>query len=197
MQHSESFPQKIKRFLDLHQQQTWIASTNPLSPAAVLLPLFEKENEYYILLTKRTETLEHHKGQICFPGGSQHEEDQDLRSTALRETYEEIGVHPDDVEILGELDRMGTLTSNFLVTPFVGTIPYPYKFNINTDEIDELIEVPLSALMHKANYREESYIIDGVAHTGSIFEYRGKVIWGATARMLKQFLELLSNDAII
>ena len=194
MQHGESFPQRIRRILSQREQQTWIINDNPLSPAAVLLPLFEKEGEYYILLTKRTETLEYHKGQICFPGGSRHEEDRDLRSTALRETYEEIGVRPEDIEILGELDRMSTLTSNFLVTPFVGIIPYPYPFNVNAAEIQELVEVPLRVLMDKANYREESYNIDSVERTGSIFEYRGKIIWGATARMLKQFLELLSGD---
>jgi 8-oxo-dGTP pyrophosphatase MutT (NUDIX family) len=193
MQHSESFPQKIKRILDQHEQQTWIANNNPLVPAAVLLPLFKKEGEYHLLLTKRTETLEYHKGQICFPGGSQHANDGDLKSTALRETFEEIGVCIEDVEILGELDRMSTISSNFLVTPFVGIIPYPYKFNVNKDEIDELVEVPLSALAGKANYREESYMINGIAHTGSIFEYQSKIIWGATARMIKQFLELISS----
>lgn len=195
MQRDENSPEKIRRILEQREQQTWIINDRPLSPAAVLLPLFEKDGEQYLLLTKRTETLEYHKGQICFPGGSRHEEDRDLRSTALRETYEEIGVRPEDVEILGELDRMSTLTSNFLVTPFVGIIPYPYDFNVNKDEIDELVEVPLSALMDKASYREESYIIDGVEHTGGIFEYRGRVIWGATARMLKQFLELVFSSA--
>lgn len=140
--------------------------------------------------------MEYHKGQICFPGGAQNKSDPDLKQTALRETYEEIGVHPEDVEILGMLDKMGTLTSNFLVTPFVGIIPHPYKFRINKSEIEELIEIPLSSLAEKESYRGENYVVDGVARVGGIFEYKGKTIWGATARILKQFLELIyeGND---
>lgn len=185
------FATKIRQALAQREKQTIVLTGAPLTPAAVLLPLYEKEGEYYILLTKRTQDLEHHKGQICFPGGAHHRQDRSLRDTALRETYEEIGVPPEDVEILGELDNMGTLTSNFLITPFVGIIPYPYEFSINENEIEELIEVPLSALADEKNYREEPYTIEGTTYMGSVFEYNGKVIWGATARILKQFLELV------
>ncbi|GAI52893.1 unnamed protein product, partial [marine sediment metagenome] len=93
---------KIKKILAQREKQTIVPTNAPLAPAAVLLPLYEKEGEYYILLTKRTQKVEHHKGQISFPGGARHEQDRDLVDTALRETFEEIGVRPEDVEILGE-----------------------------------------------------------------------------------------------
>ncbi len=185
---------KISRILAQREKQTIILSDAPLTPAAVLLPIYEKEGEYYILFTKRTQKVEHHKGQISFPGGARHEHDRDLKDTALRETFEEIGVRPEDVTILGELDNMSTLTSNFLITPFVGIIPYPYEFIINEDEIEELVEVPLSALADERNYREEVYIIEGAPNMGRVFEYNGRVIWGATARILKQFLDLVFGE---
>lgn len=187
-------PIKIKKILAQREKQTIVPTNAPFAPAAVLLPLYEKEGEYYVLLTKRTQKVEHHKGQISFPGGARHEQDRDLRDTALRETFEEIGVRPEDVEILGELDNMGTLTSNFLITPFVGIIPYPYEFIVNQDEIEELIEVPLSALADEKNLREEFYVIEGNKYRASIFDYKGYVIWGATARILKQLLDLVFSN---
>ena len=184
----------IKKVLAQREKRTIVLSNDPLVPAAVLLPFYEKEGEYYILLTKRTEKVEHHKGQISFPGGARHEQDRDLRDTALRETFEEIGVRPEDVEILGELDNMGTFTSKFLISPFVGIIPYPYEFIVNEDEIEELIEVPLSALADEKNYGEKAHEIDEVSYMGNVFEYNGRVIWGATAMMLKQLLDLVFSN---
>jgi 8-oxo-dGTP pyrophosphatase MutT (NUDIX family) len=185
---------KIRELLSQREKQSIVFSTVPLSPAAVLLPLYEKEDKYHVLFTKRTEKMEHHKGQISFPGGASHVQDRDLIDTALRETFEEIGVHPQDVEMLGELDNVGTLTSNFLINPFVGIIPYPYDFIVNEDEIEQLITVPLSALMDFTNLREETYIINGTEYVESIFDYKGHVIWGATARIMKQFLDLLISN---
>jgi 8-oxo-dGTP pyrophosphatase MutT (NUDIX family) len=134
---------------------------------------------------------EYHKGQVCFPGGGCEEQDKSLLDTALRETFEEIGVRPQDVEILGQLDNMGTVSSSFLITPFVGLIPYPYEFVVNLAEIEEVVEVPISALLDKDNYREEFQIHQGKNHLVCFYQYQGKVIWGATARILKQFLELV------
>ena len=182
---------KIRGVLSCREQYTFTITDEPLSPAAVLIPLYEKEGEVHIMFTKRTQKVEHHKGQISFPGGGMHGGDRSLMDTALRETFEEIGVHPQDIEVLGELDRMGTLTSNYLVTPFVGVIPYPYEFVVSWYEIDELVEVPLSVLLDEKNYREESQVYEGVTYVGSFFDYGDKVIWGATARMLRQFLDLV------
>jgi 8-oxo-dGTP pyrophosphatase MutT (NUDIX family) len=180
----------IKRILAGREKKVVLFSNKPLHPAAVLIPIYKKGGKYHVLLTKRTEELEYHKGQICFPGGSHHDEDGSLQDTALREAYEEVGIRPEDVEILGELDSMGTLTSNFLITPFVGIIPYPYKFTVSQHEIDELIEVSLSALADDSNYWEETRSAEGVTGKASFFKYKDKVIWGATARILKQLVDL-------
>ena len=187
--------QEIKRILAEREKKVILFSNKPLHPAAVLIPVYKKDSEYYVLLTKRTEELEYHKGQICFPGGSHHDDDGSLQETALREAYEEVGIRPEDVELLGELDSMGTLTSNFLITPFVGMIPYPYKFTVSKHEIDELIEVPLSALADDSNYWEEERSAEGVTGKASFFKYKDKVIWGATAKILKQLVDLAFKKA--
>jgi len=196
MSEKEKIKQRIGRILSQREKQTFVFTDTPLTPAAVLLPLYEKEGEYHVLFTKRTEKLMYHKGQICFPGGRCHEEDDSLLDTALREAFEEIGLPPEDVEVLGELDNMCTATSSFLITPFVGVIPYPYEFTVSTDEIDELIEVPISALLDKRTYYEKLQYYDGIPYMGSFFDYEGKVIWGATAKILRQFLDLVfSKDS--
>lgn len=189
------FKKDIKRILAEREKKVVLFSNKPLHPSAVLVPIYKKDGEYHVLLTKRTEELEYHKGQICFPGGSHHDEDDSLKDTALREAYEEVGIRPEDVEILGELDSMGTLTSNFLITPFVGIIPYPYEFTVSKHEIDELVEVPLSALTDDSNYWEETLSAEGVTGKASFFKYKDMVIWGATARVLKQLVELAFKKA--
>ena len=146
------FKKEIKRILAEREKKVVLSSNKPHHLSAILVPLYQKDGEYHVLLTKRSEELEYHKGQICFPGGSHHHEDDSLKETALREAYEEVGIRPEDVEILGELDSTSTLTSNFLITPFVGIIPYPYEFTVSKYEVDELVEVPLSALADDGNY---------------------------------------------
>jgi len=161
------------------------------TPAAVLIPLFDSGGRCHILFTKRTETVDHHKGQISFPGGGRQWEDSGLHDTALREAWEEIGLDPEQVEILGELDDAATYTSGFVISPFVACIPYPYKFVVNPDEVEELISVPLEVLLDKANFREEPVSIDGIPVQQYYYQYGDKVIWGATARILKQFLDVV------
>ena len=99
-----------------------------LTPAAVLLPLLYKDDVLHILLTKRTKTVKAHKGQVSFPGGVRDLDDESMLATALREAHEEIGLHPKDVEVLGALEPIETVTSGFIVYTFVGRIPYPYPF---------------------------------------------------------------------
>ena len=169
-------------------------STEGLTASAVLIPIFEREGEYYILLTKRTQMVQRHKGQPCFPGGVYHNEDASLTDTALRETWEEIGLRPEDVELLGEFDEIQTPTTLFHIKPFVGMIPYPYPFNINHAEVEELIEVPISALRDSQNYWEETQTYVGHEFPVSHFKYGDHVIWGATARILKDFLDLMFED---
>ena len=105
-----------------------------LTPAAVMLLLYPKDGEFCVLLNKRSDHVEHHKGEISFPGGRKDEADETLLHTALRETYEEMGIRPEDVEVLGEVDDMPT-SSQFLISTTVATIPYPYLFKPNKQEI--------------------------------------------------------------
>ncbi|MFC2062605.1 NUDIX hydrolase [Chloroflexota bacterium] len=161
-------------------------------PAAVLVPLYFREGEDYLLLTKRTQEVREHKGQVSFPGGTYQDEDADLLETALRECTEEIGLVPDVVEILGELDDTVSITSNYVITSFVGLIPWPYRFLVNSGEIERLIEVPVAELRGGA-CRREVKVTDGRAVTSYSYHYQGEVIWGATARILTQLLDILAG----
>ncbi|MBI5284941.1 MAG: CoA pyrophosphatase [Chloroflexi bacterium] len=164
-----------------------------LPRAAVLLPLYEKDGETSVVFTRRSELVEHHKGQISFPCGAHDATDPDLCFTALRETWEEIGVAVDHVEVVGQLDEMITI-SNFLVRPFVGRItePGPYPFVHSEVEVAEILEVPLDHLRDEANVLAEPRIYQGRAIIAYSFRWNDHVIWGATARILKQFLDLLA-----
>ncbi len=161
--------------------------------SAVLLPLYRKEDECYLVFTKRTQQVKEHKGQISFPGGVYQEEDRTLVDTALRECAEEIGLAPENVRILGELDDIITLTSNYIVSPFVAIIPYPHDFRISQQEIEEVIEAPVSALLDKSSLREEIEVADGKPEVMRYYHYQGRVIWGATARILYQFLDIFTT----
>jgi 8-oxo-dGTP pyrophosphatase MutT (NUDIX family) len=165
----------------------------PLLPrAAVLLPLYDSGGEPHVLFTVRSELVEHHKGQISFPGGAYDATDADLRHTAVRETFEEIGVAMDHVEIIAQLDEIITV-SNFLVRPFVGRITQagPYPFEHSEIEVAEILEVPLAHLRNEANVMIEPRLLQGREILAYSYTFRDHVIWGATARILKQFLDLL------
>ncbi len=179
---------KLKQALASLQRMS--LSDRSLTEAAVLVPIFCKDGEYHILFTQRSDQVPHHKGQISFPGGARSEDDPSLLDTALRESWEEIGVKAEDVEILGELDDTPTTTSHFNISPFVALIPYPYGFSLNRYEIDEIFSIPVSALLHKANKKEEYYTFGNEVFVNCSYEYGGKLIWGATARIVQQFLEV-------
>lgn len=163
-----------------------------LARAAILLPLYEKDGDTHVIFTKRSELVEHHKGQISFPGGAYDATDPDLRYTAIRETWEEIGVATDHVEVIGQLDEMITI-SNFLVRPFVGRItePGPYPFAHSEVEVAEILEIPLEHLRDEANLVAELRTYQGREIVAYSFRWERHLIWGATARILKQFLDLV------
>lgn len=163
------------------------------TPAAILILVYDRDGEAHVLFTERTHQVEHHKGQISFPGGASDEADDGLATTALRETSEEIGVQPEDVEIVGELDEMLTI-SNFRVTPFVGilTTNSDYPFVLNTQEVERVVQVPLPHLMDESNLELEVREHKGKQVLVPAYTYEKHRIWGATARMLKQFLDLLA-----
>lgn len=159
------------------------------TPAGVLVPLFAKDGETHVLLTLRSQNLPSHKGHISFPGGACEEGDKDILETALRETYEEVGIKPNEVTVLGKLDDV-IAVSNHTVTPIVGVIPYPYDFKVSTEEIDELVEVPLSFFMNPQNCRIEPKMFRGREVRVYYYQYGKFLVWGLTAYILREFLEI-------
>ncbi len=161
--------------------------------AAVLIPCFVKDGEYHLLFIQRTDKVRDHKSQISFPGGAREPTDETLAQTALREAEEEIGLKQSDVRLIGEMDDMATAGTNYVISPYVGLIPYPYKFKLDKFETEETIEVPVSALLDEKCMEEGSALVDGKAIDSYFYHYGKKVIWGATARILKQLLEIISE----
>ncbi|MBN1176269.1 MAG: CoA pyrophosphatase [Dehalococcoidales bacterium] len=162
-------------------------------PSAVLIPLYKNEGDYHIVFIKRTETVKAHKGQISFPGGTREINDRTIRDTAIREANEEIGLLPEHAEILGELDDEITTTSNYIVTPFIAMIPWPYSFVINRGEVDEIIKVPVAALLEKDCLKPDVEFLNGKEVESYAYQYEGKVIWGATARILNKLLGIIGQ----
>jgi 8-oxo-dGTP pyrophosphatase MutT (NUDIX family) len=161
-----------------------------LVPAAVLLLLLNR-GEPHILFTKRTELVAHHKGQFSFPGGIVETRDSSRLETALREAREEIGLPSEVVEILGALDDTETVATPFVITPFIGLIREPVSYTPDGKEIEKVVEVPLAALLDPTHFREEQWERNGALRPVYFYEHGGDVIWGATARILKQFLDLV------
>jgi len=160
--------------------------------SAVLVPIYRKQGQYHILFIQRTSNVKDHKGQISFPGGAYEEHDATLLNTALRESAEEIGLRPEDVDILGELDDMLTIGTSYVISPFVAAIPWPYEFKVDRWETEEIIEVPISALLDQKCRRQETDVLEGRVVKTYFYHYQGRVIWGATARILKQFLDIVA-----
>ena len=177
----------------LAQRSKQRINDSSLVSAAVLIPIYYKDGEYHILFTKRTETVKDHKGQICFPGGACEEGDGVPFNTALRECTEEIGLEAEGIELLGELDDMATRSTDYIISPFVATIPWPCSFEVDPIEVAEIIEVPLSALLDKNCVRHETEVVDDEVVDKYEYHYRGKIIWGATARILNQFLDIVNQ----
>ena len=160
--------------------------------AGVLIPLLEEDGVYKVLFTRRTDKVEHHKGQISFPGGSVDEEDRSVEETALREAREEIGLKTEEVEVLGRIDDALTLTSKFIVHPFIGLVPYPYDFAINTGEVESLIRVPLDIFRPENLEVKREYVkFEGVTYRSPAYEYNDNLIWGATARIMENLMDII------
>lgn len=175
-----------------------LASRNPREEtvpgyrqAAVLLPLYETPEGPYFVLTKRTDRVPTHKGQISFPGGGFQGGDRDLRTTALREAEEEIGLLRRDVDVVGVLDDTVTAASSHVVRPFVGFVPYPYPFQLDSFEIGQLVHLPLRPLLEPNCFREEVWDRDGRPHSVFFYEHDGQTVWGLTARILRQFVDVV------
>jgi 8-oxo-dGTP pyrophosphatase MutT (NUDIX family) len=180
--------QEIRRILGSRPQR--VIAPGQLTPAAVLLPLaFDGRDDRVFFIQRSTRVL-YHKGQVSFPGGGREKSDADLLATALRESDEEIGLRPGDVQVLGRLDDQATV-SGFVITPWVGTFPWPYAFRRQETEVDEVFSLPLAHLMDDRLCRQGENIDPNATAPGYSFECQGRHIWGATARILKQFLDAL------
>jgi 8-oxo-dGTP pyrophosphatase MutT (NUDIX family) len=163
-----------------------------LREAAVLVPLLARPEGPLVLFTKRHSGLRNHAGQISFPGGARDDEDVTPLHAALRETHEELGIPPEKVEVLGMLDEIPTIT-RFRVRPFVGVIRAGDPYALSAEEVEEVIEVPLSHLLQPAVFRTERWERPGVEKEVYFFDYGSHVIWGATARILKNLLSLADD----
>ena len=158
--------------------------------AGVLVPLFVKEKELWLLFTKRSDKLLNHRGQVSFPGGAYETGDHDLRDTALRETEEELGLERQQIVLLGRLSPIVTVT-NFYVEPYVAAIPHPIDLKPSPDEIEALWEIPISALMAPTAVEERMF--EGRDHPVLFYHYGQKTVWGATARILSELLDVIAG----
>jgi 8-oxo-dGTP pyrophosphatase MutT (NUDIX family) len=194
-------PAKIR--LHLEKTQAPSARTCPPLPgikhrkvqsAAVLMPLVQDGSEWKLLFIKRTHhEHDRHSGQIAFPGGRADMNDPSLLSTALREAKEEIGVDPKDVEILGRSCSITTVT-DYEVNPFVGLLPWPYQLELSLDEVVKTLLIPIDWLIDPQNYKTRSWqsrSAPGRDYPVIFYEeYKGEILWGATAQIVMDFLEL-------
>lgn len=185
--------EKLKELL--LQRKRRVVFDDHLKHSAVLIPLFIKDGEYHILFIKRSQEVENHKGEISFPGGLCEKSDGGPEETALREAFEETGIRSQDVKVLGTPDDMKTISTNYRVTPVAGVIPYPYSFTIQKAEVDEIIEIPLTHLLDEGNGLEESITREGKTYTGFVYHYKDYLIWGATARILKNLLDIMMMNS--
>jgi 8-oxo-dGTP pyrophosphatase MutT (NUDIX family) len=188
MMTAEDLAQRVKAVLASRARR--VIPRGDLTSAAVLLPLFRERKAYHVLLTKRTHKVKTHKGEISFPGGVRDRSDRDLKETALRESFEEIGLRPGDVKILGCLDDVETMT-RYRIRPFVGVFPHPYPFLINREEIEEIVEVPCQSLVREAFLEEKKVVLNSGERVIYAYTYQDYRIWGATAAILKQFVDLV------
>jgi 8-oxo-dGTP pyrophosphatase MutT (NUDIX family) len=162
--------------------------TDPaLRKAAVLILLYLKDERLHLLFTKRTSIVEHHKGQISFPGGSADERDTTLVQTALRETFEEIGLDTSGVEILGMYHDQWTPTG-FCISPVIGYLATLPNLSPNRHEVEEIIEIPVSFFLDPANERVEVRHRSGMPIEVYFYRYEGHEVWGATAAIVRSFL---------
>lgn len=159
-------------------------------PAAVLVPLVARGQVPTVLLTRRTDHLHHHPGQISFPGGRVEAADTSPIDTALRETEEEIGLHRRHIELIGTLPDYLTGTG-FRVTPVVGVVTPPFELTLDAFEVAEAFEVPLSHFLDPSNHEEHSIVHEGRLRSFHAMPYQGYFIWGATAGIIMSLYRVL------
>jgi 8-oxo-dGTP pyrophosphatase MutT (NUDIX family) len=174
----------------------------PLQPetreSAVLVPLFERDGEARLVLTKRPDTMANHRGEIAFPGGKVDPRvDDSPRDAALREAEEEIGLSRDAVDVIGQLDTMHTVSGPFLIAPFVGLIEQLPSLVPDPREVERVFDVALSELLSDGVHHQEGWDLFGEPRAMHFFELADETVWGATARILAGFLAHLMRVPLI
>lgn len=163
------------------------------TPAAVLVGLVAREHGWHLLLTRRTDHLHHHPGQISFPGGRREDEDADLIATALRETEEEVGIPAVQVDVLGCLPRFAT-PSGFCITPVLALLPASLHCTLDPFEVAEVFELPLGWVCDARNFQQHRIQLDGRLRQIPALPYQGRFIWGATAGILMMLAAFLREQ---
>lgn len=176
---SRSWPESLRHEL-----------SEDLVPAGVLIPIIERPGRLSVLLTRRSEELKSHAGQVSFPGGRMESGDQNITETALRETHEEVGIRPDQVDIAGYLPPMPTVTG-YAVTPIVGLVTPAISLTLDEREVELAFEVPLSFLLDRQNERWSERDLRGMIIKIVEFHYAEQRIWGATANIVVQLRKFL------
>lgn len=161
--------------------------------SAVLILLFRKTNEWHVVLTERVgNPNDPHSNQISFPGGSLEAADASLEACALRETHEEVGIPPEKVKIIGKMTDLYIPVSNFFVQPYLGWTSEPPQYQRQPTEVKNILEVPLSILANIDNHKFADIQVRGMTLPNvPYFDVNGKIVWGATAMMLSELLEIL------
>ncbi|MFW6284434.1 MAG: NUDIX hydrolase [Desulfosalsimonas sp.] len=182
---------EIRNILARHQPQN--VQSPGRKPASVLIPFYPLPEGLSLVLMKRPDYPGVHGDQISFPGGGKEKEDRDDLETALRETHEEIGVKPEHVDVWGALSTQQTVTSKYRITPFVGSIPYPYEFRPDSREVERLILIPFSRLLAPETYTYGTYNWKGLEFESDLYRYGNDTIWGLTARILNNLITLIKT----
>lgn len=185
----------LRKVLNLyHPAQIGLSEYPDFKRAAVLVPLFRSAQGLSTILTKRTDLVDTHKGQIAFPGGMVDSKDADIVSTALRETKEELGIESSEVEVLGTLDDL-PVPSKFIITPVVGYVRSKPKVRPHSVEVAEVFEVPLAFFANEKNTWTEEREFRGTRRTVWFYSYEGRIIWGATAAIIRNLLSIVYPPA--
>ena len=175
----------------LQKYRDWISKDklSSMRKAAVLIGLFKKNDEWCFSLIRRPMNEKNHPGQIALPGGAM-EKNETLRNTALREAFEEVGINPEDVEIIGQLTPIPVPVSEYLIYPFVGVIDYEPEWVLNEDEVEELLILKMSELISSDNGYTEMWDLRGNKVEVPIFKVMNETVWGATAAVLSELIDI-------
>jgi 8-oxo-dGTP pyrophosphatase MutT (NUDIX family) len=186
-------------FDDLRRRLKAIHAVAPPGPgaekkaAAVLIPLFHRDGDLHVLYTRRSDRLASHRGEVAFPGGRFDRRDPDLAAAALRETHEEVGIHPQHVEVLGSFEGRRTRSTEIMVTPFVGIVHGASELRPDPKEVAEIFYVPLIALSDPRYRGHHRWRYNGRSSQRPAILYGGQVIWGLTYELTLAFLQLTAS----